>query len=195
MTDDMSITLEEALPEELFRAFLTKVCPEIYDPYSEHFADTPRRFTQMVQELTNGDETSWRFTTFKSDSREMVINKNIKFVSLCAHHVAPFTGVAHIGYIPDGQVAGLSKFARYVQAAAHTLTSQEDLTTTLADQLTDILNPTGLAVVMEATHSCMTNRGALAHGTETTTSAMRGVFLHNTRGSKTEFFQLLRGLS
>jgi len=181
-------------PEQLFSAFLTKVCPDIYDPTSEHFAETPRRFTQMVRDLTNGDESTWRFTTFKSHSREMVINKNIKFVSLCAHHVAPFTGVCHIGYIPDGQVAGLSKFARYVQAAAHTLTNQEELTTTLADQLMDILNPIGVAIVMEATHSCMTNRGALAHGTETTTSAMRGVYLEDSRGAKSEFFQLLRGI-
>jgi GTP cyclohydrolase I len=146
----------------------------------------------MVRDLTDGSE-DWNFTTFKSDSHELVINKNIKFVSLCAHHVAPFTGVCHIGYIPDGMIAGLSKFARCVQSAAHTLTAQEELTTAIADQLEEILNPLGLAVVMEATHSCMTNRGAQAHGTETTTSAMRGVFLDNTRGSKSEFFTLLYG--
>jgi GTP cyclohydrolase I len=186
------VDVSEATPEQLFHYFLLKVCPEIYDPQSEHFAETPRRFTQMVTELTNGSE-DWRFTTFKSESRELVVNKNIKFVSLCAHHVAPFAGVCHLGYIPDGQIAGLSKFARLVQATAHSLTDQEELTTVIADQLEDILHPLGVAVVMEATHSCMTNRGALAHGTETTTSAMRGIFLDNTRDSKSEFFTLLYG--
>jgi GTP cyclohydrolase I len=172
--------------------FLQKVCGEAYDPTSPHMVDTPRRFVDMVRELTNGQE-KWTFTTFTSDSKELVVEKNILFTSLCAHHIAPFSGVCHIGYIPDGRIAGLSKLARQVQSSAKMLTNQEELTSAIADTLNDILDPKGVAVVMKAQHSCMTIRGALAYGTETITSAMRGIFQADVNGCKTELFNLLGG--
>jgi GTP cyclohydrolase I len=185
-------SLDGFAPEDLINAFLIRVVGEAYDPSSPHMAETPRRFTAMVRELTDGEE-KWNFTTFESESRELVVEKNILFTSLCAHHIAPFSGVCHIGYIPDGRVAGLSKLARQVQASAKMLTNQEELTSAIADTLDDILNPKGVAVLMRATHSCMTIRGALAYGTETLTSAMRGVFQTNVNGCKTELMALLGG--
>ena len=185
------MTLDDYTPEQLFDAFLQKTCPDVYDPESEHFKETPARFTRMIEEMTDSSE-NFRFTTFKSASSEMVIIKNIKFVSMCAHHIAPFTGICHVGYIPNEQMAGISKFARHVRAYAHTLTNQEELTTNIADSLNDILEPIGVAVVMDASHSCMSTRGALAHGTTTITSAMRGVFLDHNRTAKTEFLQFIR---
>jgi GTP cyclohydrolase IA len=180
--------LADATPEELFDALLRKTCPDVYEPSSEHFAQTPRRFVTMLRELTDGTE-NFHFTTFEANGHEMVVIKDIRFVSLCAHHIAPFTGVCHIGYIPEKLVAGISKFARHVRAMAHTLTVQEDLTTNIADSLDDILDPKGVAVVMSATHSCMSVRGALAHGTTTITSAMRGVFSEHDRTAKLEFME------
>jgi GTP cyclohydrolase IA len=185
-------TLVDATPEELIDAFLTKTCGEAYDPTTPHMQDTAKRFTRMVRELTNGAE-DWKFTTFDSDCSQMVIVTDILFTSLCAHHIAPFSGVCHIGYIPDGKLAGLSKLPRQVTAAAHMLTNQEDLTWAIASTLDDVLDPKGVAVVMKAAHSCMTIRGALAHGTKTITSAMLGCFSTNENGSKDEFLKLLNG--
>lgn len=187
---NIEAVLASVSPERLIHAFLQKTCGDVYDPDSEHFKDTPRRFTRMFQELTDGTE-NFKFTTFETGSREMVVIKDIRFVSTCAHHLAPFFGVCTVGYIPDKKMAGLSKFARHIRAMAHTLTVQEELTTNIADSLDDILDPTGVAVVMSATHSCMSIRGALAHGTTTITSAIRGVFLDHTRTAKSEFMQHL----
>jgi GTP cyclohydrolase I len=186
------MNLDDATPEQLIGAFLDKVCPEIYDSEDEHFRNTPARFTRMMQELTDGSE-NYTFTTFKAASQEMVVIKNIQFVSVCAHHLAPFVGVCHIGYIPDELMAGISKFARHVRTYAHTLTNQETLTSMITDSLADILEPLGLAVVMSATHSCMSIRGALAHNTTTITSAMRGRFSEHDRTAKTEFLQFIAG--
>jgi GTP cyclohydrolase IA len=186
------LPLDDATPEELIDAFLQKVCPDAYDPASPHMMDTPRRFTSMVREMTDGSE-KWKFTTFESDSSELVVERGILFTSLCAHHIAPFSGVCHVGYIPEGKIAGLSKIARQVRSSSKMLTNQEELTSTIADTLNDILDPKGVAVVMKASHSCMTVRGALAYGTETLTSAMRGVFQTNLNDSKTEFLRLLNG--
>jgi GTP cyclohydrolase IA len=184
--------LEFATPEELIDAFLQKVCPDLYDPEDDHFRDTPRRFTRMMQELTDGSE-NFTFTTFPAASQEMVVIKRIRFVSVCAHHLAPFTGVCHVGYIPDEKMAGISKFARHVKAYAHTLTNQEQLTANIADSLLDILEPLGVMVVMRATHSCMSVRGALAHDTETITSATRGRFSQHDKTAKAEFLQFING--
>jgi GTP cyclohydrolase IA len=192
MEDDwIHKALLEAQPEELIDAFLIQTCGEAYDPTSPHMQDTASRFTRMVRELTDGSE-GWYFTTFESTSSELVIQKGIHFTSLCAHHIAPFSGVCHIGYIPDGQLAGLSKLARQVRSCARTLTNQEELTSDIANILDDVLDPKGVAVIMRASHSCMTTRGVGAHETETVTSAMRGIFLSNQNGCKTELFSLLR---
>jgi GTP cyclohydrolase IA len=190
--DSIREGLEHLEPEELLDAFLRKTCGEAYDPTSQHMRETPRRFTQMLRELTNGNET-WNFTTFDSESVEMVIVKDILFTSICAHHIAPFSGVCHVGYVPDGKLAGLSKLARQVRSSAHMLTNQEDLTWAIANTLEDRLEPKGVAVIMKATHSCMAIRGALAHGTTTITSGMRGIFSTNENDCKTEFMKLLGG--
>jgi GTP cyclohydrolase I len=187
---ELSQGLDKYSPEELIDAFLRQVVGEGYDPARPDMADTPRRFTQMVRELTDGSEP-WKFTLFPTSSKELVVERNIPFTSLCAHHVAPFSGVCHVGYIPGSHLAGLSKIARQVDASAKMLTGQEELTTNITDILEDILDPKGVAVIMKATHSCMTIRGALAHGTETITSAMRGIFLSNLNGCKTELFDLI----
>lgn len=186
------IHLEDATPEELMYVLLQKVMPD-FDWDDEDVQDTPRRFVKMLRELTNASE-DWNFTTFKSSAHEMVIVRHIRFVSLCSHHLAPYTGVCHVGYIPDGKIAGLSKLARQVQTAAKTPSVQEELTTSIADTFDDILDPQGVIVIMKAHHSCMSLRGALAHEAETITSAVRGVFFDNKHGAREEFLRLI-GLS
>jgi GTP cyclohydrolase IA len=186
------LVMDDATPEELMLAILEQVMPD-FSWDSEDVQETPRRFIKMLRELTDASER-WKFTTFKSDSREMVIVKNIRFVSLCSHHLAPYTGMCHVGYIPDGTIAGLSKISRQVQTTSKMPSVQEELTTAIADSFDDILTPAGVMVIMKAHHSCMSLRGALAHEAETITSAVRGVFHSNERGVKEEFLRLL-GLS
>jgi len=183
------LEMDDATPEELMSIILNQVMPD-FDWDGDDVQDTPRRFIKMLRELTDASER-WRFTTFKSDSKEMVIVKNIRFVSLCSHHLAPYTGMCHVGYIPDGEIAGLSKLGRQVQTAAKMPSVQEELTTAIADTFDDILSPSGVIVVMKARHSCMSLRGAFAHEAETITSAVRGVFHSNERGVKDEFMRLL----
>lgn len=174
--------------------FLRLVAPhEDWD--SEHHRRTPLRFAKMLQELTNAETDEFELTTFASKSNEMVVVQDIPFVSLCAHHVLPFTGKAHIGYIPNGKIAGLSKFARCVKWMSRGLWVQEELTYELAEFLDTAIEPMGLAVVMVGRHSCMEIRGVQAVGSLTTTSAMRGVFLDETRGARQEFLGLLRNRS
>jgi GTP cyclohydrolase I len=183
------LALDDADPELLMYTLLEKVMPD-FDWDDDDVKDTPKRFVKMLRELTDASER-WKFTTFKSDAHEMVIVRNIRFVSLCSHHLAPYTGVCHVGYIPDGLIAGLSKLARQVQTVAKTPSVQEELTTVLADTFDDILNPQGVIVIMKAFHSCMSLRGALAHEAETITSAVRGAFYDNERGTKEEFMRLI----
>jgi GTP cyclohydrolase I len=113
------------------------------------------------------------------ENDQMVVIANIPFVALCEHHILPFTGQCHIGYIPGGRLAGLSKFARAVKFWSRGLWTQEDLTDTIAQYLLDMLDPRGLAVVMSAEHTCMTIRGVQSPGTKTTTSSMKGLYLEN----------------
>lgn len=158
----------------------------------EHSKDTPRRFVEMLRELTTPEP--FEFRMFPSDDADqMIIIRNIPFVSLCNHHVIPFVGKAHIGYIPDGQIAGLSKFARVVNYYAKGLQVQERLTKQIADFLEEKLKPKGVAVTMEATHLCMTIRGVQAPGTLTYTAAMRGYFIDHDRTAKMEFLQRING--
>lgn len=183
------IDLAEAAPETLMHLLLQKVIPD-FDWNADDVEDTPKRFVKMLRELTDASER-WKFTVFKSDAHEMIIVRHIRFVSLCSHHLAPFTGVCHVGYIPDGVIAGLSKIARQVQTIARTPSVQEELTTAIADTFDEILQPSGVIVIMKAHHSCMSLRGALAHEAETITSAVRGVFYTNERGTKEEFMRLI----
>ena len=163
------------------------------DPQTDHGENTPQRFAQMLSDLTTRDEFS--FTTFDNTEKvdEMITVRDIPFYTLCNHHVIPFFGKAHIAYIPQGKIAGLSKFARTVKYFAKGLWVQEHLTSEIADFLEDKLEPLGVAVVMEAEHLCMTMRGVQVPGAMTTTSAMRGVFLDPEKGARQEFLSLIKG--
>jgi len=152
--------------------------------------ETPLRFARMLVELTTHEP--FKFTTFESDADEMVVIRDISFVSLCAHHIVPFVGVAHIGYVPNGKVGGLSKFARVVRQMAKGLWNQENLTTAIAVNLEEHLHPLGVAVVLSAEHLCMTIRGVQAPGTTTTTSKMTGCFADHSKMARSEFLGLIR---
>jgi GTP cyclohydrolase I len=158
----------------------------------EHGSETPKRFAAMLREMTTPPDIKWK--TFANDGMdEMIIERNIPFVSLCNHHVVPFIGFAHIGYIPDQLVAGLSKFARVVQHFAHALQIQERLTKQVADFLEENLKPLGVAVSIEAEHMCMSIRGVKAPGTKTYTAVMRGRFADHERTAKAEFLSRTNG--
>jgi len=149
------------------------------DPDREGLVDTPRRVARAYRELLAGmrlEADDVLTTTFDLGHDEMVIVKDIELWSMCEHHLAPFTGVAHIGYIPSdtGRITGLSKLARLVDVYARRLQVQERLTTQVADALVKILEPRGVIVVMEAEHLCMTSRGVRKPGSRTITSAVRG---------------------
>jgi GTP cyclohydrolase I len=157
-----------------------------------HGKETPMRFIDMLKELTTPTPIKWK--TFPNEGYdEMIIERDIPFTSLCNHHVIPFIGVAHIGYVPDQEVPGLSKLARVVHHFAKALQVQERLTKQIADFLEENLKPRGVAVVLEAEHMCMTIRGVQVPGTRTYTAAMRGVFGDHARTAKMEFMSRLNG--
>jgi GTP cyclohydrolase I len=160
---------------------------------AEHTRKTPERFVKMLKDLTTPQE--FDFTVFDNDKHldEMVSLRDIPFYTLCAHHVVPFFGMAHIGYVPGNSIAGLSKFSRAVQAKARTLTVQEDLTVEIADFLEEKLQPKGVIVVLEAEHLCMAMRGVQTPGVRTRTTAVRGVFADHNRTAKAEFLAGING--
>ncbi|RKS75280.1 GTP cyclohydrolase I [Motilibacter peucedani] len=149
------------------------------DPDRDGIRETPARVARAYRELFAG---LWQqpedvlTTTFDLGHDEMVLVKDITLVSACEHHLLPFYGVAHVGYIPaeDGRITGLSKIARLVEVFARRLQVQERLTTQVADAMTEVLRPRGVIVVIEAEHSCMTTRGVRKPGSKTVTSAVRG---------------------
>lgn len=154
------------------------------DPDRDGLVDTPRRVAKAYGELLGGyfeDPLAHLDRQFEVDHDELVIVKDIPFSSLCEHHMLPFIGKAHIGYIPSesGKVCGLSKLARLVDGYAHRLQVQERLTVQVADALMHRLGATGVVVVIEAEHLCMTMRGVLKPGAITTTSAVRGLLKDN----------------
>ena len=159
------------------------------DVNSPHGQKTPERFVRMLRELTTPED--FNFTVFPATKQDLVVVKDIPFVSVCNHHIVPFAGVAHIAYVPDMLVAGLSKFARTVRYFAHQLQVQEELTDDIADFLEEKLSPLGVGVVLEAEHMCMTIRGVQTPGTRTITSTMRGVFSDHERTAKDEFLRLI----
>jgi len=150
------------------------------DPDREGLRGTPRRVAEMLQEIlaaTQHDPSDHLEVFFSEPHEEMVILKDIPLFSMCEHHVLPFFGHAHIAYIPKrGRVTGLSKLARVVEGFAQRLQMQERLTAQIADSLMEKLQPWGVLVVIEAEHMCMTMRGVKKPGTQTVTSAVRGVF-------------------
>jgi GTP cyclohydrolase IA len=159
------------------------------DVDSPHLQDTPRRVAAAYAELLTPEP--FTMTTFPNDGGydELVLVRDVPFRSLCEHHLLPFHGVAHIGYLPADRIVGLSKLARVVEHYARGLQVQERLTQQVADCLQQHLQPEGVAVVLEAEHSCMSLRGVRAAGTRTVTSALRG--LHRERAAtRQEFFAL-----
>ena len=157
------------------------------DPDREGLRDTPDRVARMYAEVFAGlhlDPAVHLKKTFTQKHDEMVVVKGIEFASMCEHHLLPFTGVAHLAYLPDGRVVGLSKLVRIVEAIAKRPQVQERITEDLADLVMRELKPRGVGVILEASHSCMTVRGVRKHGAVTVTSAMRGLFKTNpmTRG-------------
>jgi len=163
------------------------------DPEREGLLDTPMRVGKSIQYLTQGYDTNpdqiLKDAMFKEDYREMVIVKNIELYSMCEHHMIPFIGKAHVAYIPNGYITGLSKIARVVEAFARRLQVQERLTTQIKDCIQNTLNPMGVAVVIEAKHLCMAMRGVQKQNSVTTTSDFTGAF--RKKETREEFIHLI----
>lgn len=180
--------------EQLVREMLIELGE---NPDRDGLVDTPKRVAKMyLNELGTGyqnkDEKIQDLfkAVFHEDHHEMVIVRDIDFSSLCEHHMVPYIGKIHIGYIPNGTVLGISKFARLVDVLSKRLTIQENLTSELADLIEEYLKPLGVIVVAEAQHMCMVIRGVKKQNAFTTTSAIRGVFKDNA-AARLEFLNLI----
>ena len=165
------------------------------DPDREGLRETPARVARMYAEMFRGlrsDPRQHLQKFFTEQYDEVVLVRDISFCSMCEHHLLPFTGTAHIGYLPDGKVVGLSKLARVVEEVASRPQLQERMTEEIANLLLNELNAKGVAVVIEATHSCMTIRGVRKPGSLCVTSAMKGLFRSN-QSTRSEVMQLIYG--
>lgn len=164
------------------------------DPEREGLLKTPERVAKSMQFLTQGYHQDGaeiiRKAIFREEYRQMVIVKDIELYSMCEHHMLPFYGKAHVAYIPNGSITGLSKIARVVECFARRLQVQERLTVQIRDCIQNTLNPLGVAVVIEAAHMCMQIRGVQKQNSVTTTSAFTGAFLKDVR-TRNEFMNLI----
>ena len=178
--------------QELYRELLVRIGE---DPTRDGLIETPERVEKSMAFLTRGyamDANSViQDALFDVDYDEMVIVKDIEFFSLCEHHLLPFFGKAHIAYVPNGKVIGLSKIPRVVDVFARRLQVQERLTTEIADAISAAIDPQGVAVILEAQHLCMMMRGVEKQSSATVTSAMRGVFKTQLQ-TRNEFLSLVR---
>ena len=165
------------------------------DPDREGLIKTPERVAKAMSFITKGYAQDpiaiLRSAMFKEEYQQMVLVKDIELFSVCEHHMLPFIGKAHVAYIPHGHITGLSKIARVVECFARRLQVQERLTVQIRDSIQQALNPLGVAVVIEASHTCMQMRGVEKQRSVTTTSAFTGVFLSDPR-TRDEFMQLIR---
>lgn len=189
--------------EELFDEALTEKLSGHYreilrllgeDPGREGLLKTPLRVARSMQFLTKGYQEDGaeilRSAMFREEYHQMVVVKDIELYSMCEHHMLPFYGKAHVAYIPDGYITGLSKIARVVETYARRLQVQERLTVQIRDCIQDTLQPLGVAVVIEAAHMCMQVRGVQKQNSVTTTSAFTGAFLKDIR-TRNEFMTLI----
>ena len=181
--------------EEMRQAVRTLLIGLGEDPDREGLKDTPKRVVKALQFLTKGYHESLdellNGAVFTEDANEMVLIRDIDIFSSCEHHILPILGRAHVAYIPNGKVIGLSKIARICEMYARRLQVQERLTLQIADALQGLLQPQGVAVVVEASHMCMVMRGVQKPGSWTVTSAMRGVFAEDAK-TREEFMNLIR---
>lgn len=165
------------------------------DNTREGLVKTPERVAKAMQFLTKGYQEDGveiiRSAMFDEKYKQMVIVKDIELFSTCEHHMLPFIGKCHVAYIPDGRITGLSKIARVVETFARRLQVQERLTVQIRDCIQEALNPLGVAVVIEASHTCMMVRGVEKSNATTTTSAFSGIFLRSDR-TRNEFLQLIK---
>ncbi|MDE0958030.1 MAG: GTP cyclohydrolase I FolE [Planctomycetota bacterium] len=165
------------------------------DPTREGLINTPDRVARMYNEMFSGlkeSSSTLLDTVFHEEYDEIVLLKDIEFFSVCEHHLMPFSGKAHVAYLPGGKIVGLSKLVRAVEHFARRPQVQERLTAQIADLITQALEPKGVAVVLEATHTCMTLRGVRKPGSVMTTSAMRGVIRENL-ATRNEILGLIFG--
>jgi GTP cyclohydrolase I len=182
--------VDTPLIEKAVRDILTAVGE---DPEREGLVATPSRVARMYAEVLSGNEVDparHLLVTFAEDHHEMVVVKDIPFESMCEHHMMPFHGRAHIAYVPNGRIVGLSKVARVVEEYARRLQVQERLTSQVADLIMGTLSPQGVGVLMEATHTCMTMRGIRKPGSSMVTSALRGTF-KSSAVTRAEFMTIL----
>jgi GTP cyclohydrolase I len=164
------------------------------DPSREGLVNTPKRVAKAWEFLTKGYNENLddliNNAIFEGESKDMVIVKNIEFYSLCEHHMIPFYGKAHIGYIPDGKIIGLSKLARITDLFSQRLQVQERLTNQIAQCLQEVLKPRGVAVVLEGKHFCMLSRGVQKQNSIATSSSMLGIF-REKESTRNEFLKLI----
>lgn len=165
------------------------------DPHREGLVRTPARVAEMFREVLGGldeDPADLLDVTFDERHEEMIVLRDIPFYSMCEHHLLPFSGIAHVAYIPRGRIVGISKLARVVECLARRLQVQERLTSQIADLIEERLQPRGVAVVVKAEHLCMTMRGIKKPGSAVVTSATRGGF-RARQATRMEFLALLNG--
>ena len=191
----MSIFRPRFEPDEL-PSVVARLLEELgEDTTREGLVDTPRRVADSLRFLTEGYDLDPAEivgdAVFNEDYDDLVVVRDVNFFSLCEHHLLPFFGRAHIAYLPRGRVVGLSKVPRIVDAFAHRLQLQERLTRQIAEALHEVLEPDGVAVVIEARHLCMEMRGVEKQGSETLTSCMLGTFRDDPR-TRAEFLDLIR---
>jgi GTP cyclohydrolase I len=186
-----------APPSDQFQQAIKRLLEELDpEPHRDGLRETPRRVEKAFRAYTSGYAQDPKKVIgdalYEAETDEMVVVKNIEIYSLCEHHLAPFFGKAHVGYIPSNKIVGISKIARVVEIYARRLQVQERLTMQIAQALEEVLKPRGVGVVIEASHLCMMMRGVEKQNSSTVTSCLLGFFRKDER-TRSEFLQLVRG--